>query len=48
MARPSPDEFFPLPFFPYKERPLTIPLDIEECATALYLKTATSTPPRRG
>jgi hypothetical protein len=38
MRRPTPDEFLPLPFFPYQERPLTIPLDVEECATAIYLK----------
>jgi hypothetical protein len=38
MRRPTPDEFLPLPFFPYPERPLTIPLDVEECATAIYLK----------
>jgi hypothetical protein len=31
------EEFLPLPHFPYDERPATTPLEIEECATALYL-----------
>lgn len=31
------EEFLPLPHFPYDERPAATPLDIEECATALYL-----------
>ena len=30
-------EFLPLPYFPYDERPVTVPLDVEECATALYI-----------
>jgi hypothetical protein len=32
------EEFLPLPHFPYDERPSTTPLDVEEAATALYLK----------
>jgi hypothetical protein len=31
------EEFLPLPHFLYDERPSTVPLEIEECATALYL-----------
>ena len=31
------EEFLPLPHFTWSERPSTIPLDIEETATALYL-----------
>ena len=30
-------EFLPLPYIPYDERPVTVPLDVEECATALYI-----------
>ena len=37
MRRPTPDEFFPLPYFSWLERPLSLPLDIEDCATAIYL-----------
>ena len=37
MSRPSPDEFVPLPFFNWTERPLALPLDVDEVATALYL-----------
>jgi hypothetical protein len=37
MSRPSPDEFLPLPYFPWLSRPETLPLDVEEAATALYL-----------
>jgi hypothetical protein len=33
MTKPSPDEFVPLPY----SRPDTVPLDVDECATALYL-----------
>ena len=36
MRRPTPDEFFP--YFGWLERPLDLPLDVEECATAIYLK----------
>jgi hypothetical protein len=38
MRRPTPDEFLPLPYFGWLERPLDLPLDIEDCATAIYLK----------
>ena len=38
MRRPTPDEFLPLPYFGWLERPLSLPLDIEECATAIYLE----------
>ena len=31
------EEFLPLPYYPYETRPVTIPVDIEEAATALYL-----------
>jgi hypothetical protein len=37
MSRPSPDEFLPLPYFPWLSRPTTVPLDVEEAATALFL-----------
>ena len=37
MSRPTPDEFLPLPFYPFDERSLTYPIDQEEAATALYL-----------
>ena len=37
MSRPSPDEFLPLPYFPWDSRPETLPLDVEEAATALFL-----------
>jgi hypothetical protein len=37
MSRPSPDEFLPLPYFPWLSRPETLPLDLDEAATALYL-----------
>ena len=30
-------EFVPLPYYPWDERPHTLPLDADECATALYL-----------
>jgi hypothetical protein len=35
--RPSPEEFVPLPYFPYDHRPATSPLDPDEVATALFL-----------
>ncbi len=38
MRRPTPDEFLPLPYFGWLERPPDLPLDVEECATAIYLK----------
>ena len=31
------EEFLPLPYYPYEERPSHIPLEVEEAATALYL-----------
>jgi hypothetical protein len=37
MARPSQDEFAPLPYFNWDSRPDTVPLDTDECATALFL-----------
>jgi hypothetical protein len=37
VARPSPEEFVPLPYFPWESRPDSLPLDQEEVATALYL-----------
>jgi hypothetical protein len=37
MSRPSPDEFVQLPYFGWDTRPETVPLDVEECATAIYL-----------
>ena len=33
----SPAEFDPLPFYPWIERPLTLPLDDDECATAIFI-----------
>jgi hypothetical protein len=30
-------EFLPLPFYPWTERPSTLPLDADECATAIHL-----------
>ena len=38
MRQPDPESFFPLPGYPWLERPLSSPLDVEEAATALYLK----------
>jgi hypothetical protein len=35
--RPQASEFFPLPYFPWLERPHSSPLDVEESATALFL-----------
>ena len=31
------EEFAPLPFYPWDERPITVPLDDDEVATALHL-----------
>ena len=36
-TQPNDDEFAPLPFYPWDERPPTLPLDHDECATALHL-----------
>ena len=33
----SVDEFVQLPYFAWDSRPETLPLDVDECATALYL-----------
>jgi hypothetical protein len=33
----SPAEFVQLPFYPWIERPLTLPLDDDECATAIFI-----------
>ena len=30
-------EFIPLPFYPFTERPATLPLDPDECATAIHI-----------
>jgi len=30
-------EYLPLPHYPWDERPLTVPVDVEEAATALFL-----------
>jgi hypothetical protein len=35
--KPEPDEFVPLPYFPWQSRPDSLPLDTDEIATALYL-----------
>lgn len=32
-----PDDLVPLPTAPYSERPIELPLDVEECRTALWL-----------
>lgn len=31
-----PDDLLPLPTTPYEERPVSLPLDVEECRTALW------------
>ena len=36
--RRRPPTVSPLPYFGWLERPLDLPLDVEECATAIYLK----------
>ena len=33
----SPDEFLPLPFYGWLERPLDLPIDFDEAATAIYI-----------
>jgi hypothetical protein len=42
LVRPSPEnesgEFLPLPYMPWDRRPSHISLEVEECATALYLE----------
>jgi hypothetical protein len=37
VSRPDPAEFVQLPYFPWDTRPSTVPLDPDECATAIYL-----------
>lgn len=37
MDRPLPDDLVALPTAPWDERPTEMPLDIEECRTALWL-----------
>jgi hypothetical protein len=37
MSAPTPDEFEPLPYFPFNQRPSTMPLTVDEVATALFL-----------
>jgi hypothetical protein len=31
------EEFIPLPFYPFNERPASMPLDPDECATAIHI-----------
>ena len=31
------EEFVPLPYFSWSERPASLPLDVDECATAIHL-----------
>ena len=37
MREYSAAEFVPLPYFGWDSRPETLDLDVEECATAIYL-----------
>jgi hypothetical protein len=37
MRKPEPSEFTPLPWYSWDARPDTVPLDDDECATAIYL-----------
>ena len=37
MSQPSPEEFLPLPFYGWLERPPDLPIDSDEAATAIYL-----------
>jgi hypothetical protein len=32
----EPTDLMPLPTMPYDERPMSLPLDVEECRTALW------------
>jgi hypothetical protein len=36
-SAPTPDEFVQLPYFGWDRRPDDLPLDADECATALFL-----------
>ena len=38
MSKPDPSEFLPLPWFPFEELPHNTPINIEDVATALFLK----------
>jgi hypothetical protein len=38
IRKPDASEFLALPYFTWLSRPDTIPLDVEEAATALFLK----------
>ena len=38
IRKPDASEFLPLPYYPWISRPDTCPLDVEEAATALFLK----------
>jgi hypothetical protein len=37
MAKPDPSEFVQLPYYSWSSRPETLPLSVDEVATALYL-----------
>lgn len=37
MQQTLPTDLVPLPTMPYEERPIELPLDVEECRTALWL-----------
>jgi hypothetical protein len=36
-AQSNDDEFVPLPYYPWDERPATLPIDFDEAATAIHL-----------
>ena len=38
MRRPDASEFLPLPYFGWLERPHNLPLDVDDCATAIFLE----------
>ena len=38
MRRPGASEFLPLPYFGWLERPHNLPFDVDDCATAIFLK----------
>jgi hypothetical protein len=37
MRTHSAEEFVVLPYFPWESRPETLPLDVDECMTAVFL-----------
>jgi hypothetical protein len=37
MVEPSSDQFLPLPFYGWLERPPDLPIDFDEAATAIYI-----------